>query len=163
MCGPCKIFVHLAMLQILLCHFYCKLLYNILSHYKSLWDVISIYLFDLNSAQKVQKLFLLDNIKTESLKHRRLESSFIRTCWGVELAGIVSTENVSFWHIWFVTHPYLQCHIFTQKCPIVMNEMSLERYTHGLLNDMKFNWQNSTHFPRNFNKKSFLTFCAEFI
>ena len=28
---------------------------------------------------------------------------------------------------------------------------------------MKLNWQNLTHFPRNSNKKSVLTFCAEFI
>ena len=25
-------------------------------------------------------------------------------------------------HIWFVTHPYSQCHIFTQKYPIVLNK-----------------------------------------
>ena len=29
-------------------------------------------------------------------------------------SGIVSTENISFWHIWFVTHPYSKCHIFAQ-------------------------------------------------
>ena len=33
---------------------------------------------------------------------------------------------------------------------------------HGLSNDMKLNWQNSTHLSRNSNKKSFLTFCVEF-
>ena len=27
---------------------------------------------------------------------------------------------------------------------------------------MKLNWQNSTHFPRKYNTKSFLTFCEEF-
>ena len=30
-------------------------------------------------------------------------------------SGIVSSGNVSFWHIWSVTHPYSPCHIFAQR------------------------------------------------
>ena len=30
-------------------------------------------------------------------------------------SGIVSTENVLFWHIWLVTHPCSRCHIFAQN------------------------------------------------
>ena len=68
------------------------------------------------------------------------------------------TENVSLWHIWFVTHPYSQCHIFPQKYPIVMNEISMERLTHGISNDMKLNLQNSTHFPIKTQYKKFPNF-----
>ena len=74
-------------------------------------------------------------VKTQSLKYRQMESSFLNLV--VEFAGIGSPKNVSFWHIWFVTYPHSEYHTFDKNWPIVMNEMSLERCTHGLSRDMK--------------------------